>query len=468
MLNRLICAIFFALSISTCERVSAFAMPSSKPLPQIIAQSQTIVAVSLVKYQSEISFTQSKDQEPSPIGATGPDTFTSYPLKPAGRYVFHVIKLIKGTAPATLHVNFPYILSLYYGGADLPIRSGNKLILFLQPMADGNLVPTDATVPFVPLTDEATASESYIGSAEENVYSLMLSSCSDLNVRLANTYILRTVVNPLVVAKLFYYINDQNLYTRDNVLTCMATNQQVTAIPRIAALDMIMEAGGGGAQSAIAFNNYQTSEALPYLNTLIFSPAYYTRLNAMFAIDRLANRSSISYLMLAVRDPDRQGIIQQSAYGMLHQLIPSLGEAYGSGYFALHRTKETLKLYAWWNDELLGKHLKPGQHPELPTTLPSTPAQLYPLLFIPDTDTRRVVAVKLSQTGNASSVPYLILALQDPDTEVAFTAYKTLHRLIPALGVPKTREDFDAYPAVMSQPVYAWWQDELLGKHLQK
>ncbi len=320
----------------------------------------------------------------------------------------------------------------------------------------------------MPLTDEATASESYLGSVEENVYSLMLASCSNPNVRRANTYILRTVVNPIIVGKLFYYINDPNLYTRDNVLTCMATNQQVTAIPRIAALDTMMEAGGGGAQSAIAFNSYHTSDALPYLNPLIFSAAYYTRLNTIFAIDRLANRSSIPYLMLAVRDPDGQGIIQQSAYGMLHQLIPSLGEAYGSGYFAQHHTKETSKLYSWWSDELLGKHLKPGEHLELPTTIPNVPALLNPLLFLPDTNTRRIIAFKLSQTGNASSIPYLVLALQDPDTEVAFTAYKTLHRLIPTLGSPKSQADFTANPVAISQPVYNWWQDELLGKHLPK
>jgi HEAT repeat protein len=464
MLNRLICAFFVLLLTNIGEKASAFAMPPSKPLSQTIAQSQIVVVVSLVKYQSEKSLIQSKDQEPPPTGATGSDTLTNMPMKPAGRYVLHVIKCIKGTAPPTLHVDLPYILVYYYGVADLPIQNGSKLILFLQAGADGNLTPTDATVPFVPLTDEAAASGSHLGSAEENVFSLMLASCSSAKIRQANTYLLRNTVNPSIVAGLFPYINDPDSDTRGYVLTCMAANQQVSAIPRIAAL----EEQGSGSDAVTALGHFETPQALLYLNPLLFSSAYYVRLNAIFSIDNLADHTSLPYLMLAIRDPDYQNVIPQSAYGILHHLNPALGEAFGNDYFAQHRAAETKKLYAWWSDELLGKHLKPGEHPAIPAIIPDTPAQLNPLLFIPDAATRQAVAAKLAQSGNASSIPYLVLALQDPDSEVAFSAYKTLHRLIPALGSPRSLADFTASPAAISQPIYDWWRDELLGKHQPK
>ncbi len=468
MSNRLIHILFVILLTSICQKAYAFGMPGSIPLPQTIAQSQTIAFASLTAYHPDVSPTNSTETSSTPIGAVGPSIFTSRPAKPAGRYTFHIIALLKGTCPSVLNVHLPYILSLYYRGSGLSIETGRKFILFLNTSSDGQLTPTDVTTPLVPIADSITLSKNYYSNVEESVYALMLASCQDVKSRETESYLLRTVISPSIVAGLFPYIDDMNLHTRDNVLTCMATNQQVVAIPRINALNRIMEPGGGVAESATALNNYQNAEALQYLNPLLFSSDYYIRLNAIDGIDNLANRSSVPYLMLALRDPDYQNVIPPNAYGMLHQIIPSLGMANESSYFLQHRAVETKKLYTWWSDELKGKHLKPGEHPALPATISNTPAQLYSLLFIPDTVTRRAVAVKLSQTGNASSVPYLVLALQDPDTEVAFTAYKTLHRLIPALGVPKSHAAFEADPAATSQPVYDWWRDELLGKHLSK
>ena len=92
-------------------------------------------------------------------------------------------------------------------------------------------------------------------------------------------------------------------------------------------------------------------------------------------------------------------------------------------------------------------------------------------MFIPDVATRRAAAARLAQVGDAGSIPYLILALQDPDTQqpdvnVSYVAYKALHRLIPSLGPAEGSDAYAAERAAATQPIYDWWQDELLGKHL--
>jgi len=445
-------------------------MPESMPLSQTIEQSQTIAIVTMVDYQAG---------KPPPEGGiaisgggrvyVGPSVFTSFPMKPAGHYTFHVLKTLKGTLGPTLDIDLPYLLRMYYGGAKLVLQNGSTLIIFLQGSAD-SLSPTDPTRPFVPITTASTSLANDSGDIQAEVYSLMLASCSDATIRQTNAFILRTETSPQIVTSLFPYIDDSNPLTRDFVLYCMATNQQVAAIPRIVALDIQTTTHDTSTESIGALGLYRTPEALPFLNPLLFSSHYYLRINAMRALSYLADRTSIPYLILALRDPDRQHFITESAYGLLYQLNPSLGTVYGSGYFTLHQSDETTKLYAWWDDELLGKHLSQGTQPSIPTPLPDTPSLLNPLLFTPDTATRRTVVARLYGTGDASSIPYLILALQDPDPKqtednVSYVAYKTLHNLIPSLGQTQNCDWYLSHHDAVTQPIYAWWQDELNGKH---
>lgn len=458
--------LFVLLSVSTVEKAYAFAIPSSKTLPQTIAQAQTIAVVSLNDYQPSSS--DKTADEPKKFVAVGPDSMLSSALKQPGRYTFHLIKLLKGKSNSTIYINLPYLLPLYYGGAELPVKSGNKFILFFGIGDDKKLEPIDMTVPIVPVTENGIASAVYSGDIEKDIFSLMIASCSDTKVRQSNTYLLQSVISPQIVSGLFPYIDDNNLNIRDNVLVCMATNQQVAAIPRISILGTKMSAGGAGTESAVALRSFQDTQAVPYLNPLLFTQAYYVRLNAMFALDRLADHTSIPYFLMSLHDPDPQNIIPVSAYDMLHNIIPALGKPHPDNYYAQHRTQETAKLYAWWTDELNGKHLQPGEALLLPKTLSDAPAQLNTMLFVAKASTRQAAAVKLSQIGDATSIPYLIVALQDPDEDVAYSAYKTLHRLVPKLSVPKSREDFSAGRSVVVQPIYDWWRDELLGKHLSQ
>jgi len=465
---------------SSIVNVLAFAMPATIPLTDAVRGADTIAVVRLDQYIPDPDKLSPNDTFEDKTGIhrvyTGMamEVFVST-LQQPGQYTFQVLQTLKGKNGNKIQIHLPYILSTYYGHAKLTLPIGGQFLLFLKRTNQKEVIAEDGTVPLIP---GHVLSASQLASIQGNnlfptVIQSMLLSLDNDQIRIANTYLLRTVVDPVIVLGLAKYLDDPNESVRDNVLFCLATNQQVIAIPRIAALDAKLQARGRSAQSTMALPSFRTPEAIPYLNPLLFFSAYYARLNAMFAVDHLADHTSIPYLMLAIRDPDEQGIIPQSAYGMLHKLVPTLGEAFGNNYFAQHRAAETKKLFAWWSDELLGKHLKPGEHPAIPTELPNTPALLNPLLFIPDTPTRRAVADKLARLGDKISIPYLILALQDPDPQqdagnVSYIAYKTLHRLIPALGPPETSTKFAASPESAKQPIYQWWQDELLGKHLSK
>ena len=128
----------------------------------------------------------------------------------------------------------------------------------------------------------------------------------------------------------------------------------------------------------------------------------------------------------------------------------------------------TRPLYDWWNDELMGVHFHSAEQ----TTGRSTKQVVGKVeglnlkMFNPDPTTRLKSVSLLTSEANRKSIPFLVLALQDPDNDVAFEAYKILHRLIPVLGLVKDAAFFNANRGVASQPVYDWWRDELLGKHL--
>lgn len=470
----------FLLTLITgiSSRCLSFAMPTSQPLPENVAKADLIVVGEVVNYTQDVNYVLPKPSRSIIINGQKHDIYSGIDgfviantLTPPGYYQFKIITVVKGQPMGTLRVKLPAILSVIYDGAALKVEPGMKCLLLLHLDTGSIAEPVDPNLPIIPLSNSSTTkriNDHNQGGVYERVVDLVLASLTDPIIRQANTFLLRNVVNTKMVVALVPYIDDSNLKVRDNVLYSLAANQQVAAIPRIEQLTQQANQAQIGVACPIALSFYKNVEARPYLLPLLFSSDYYIRLNTMFAIDHLANRTTIPYLLLAVRDPDEQNIVSQSAYGLLHQLNPSLGEAFGNDYFAQHRAVETKKLFAWWSDELLGKHLKPGEHPAIPAELPNTPALLNPLLFIPDAPTRRAAADKLAHLGDKSSIPYCVLALQDPDTEVAFTAYETLHRLIPALGNPRTRAFFDSNPAAISQPIYDWWRDELLGKHLPK
>ena len=207
IINRSLTVCFVLLFGGISERAFAFGMPVAMPLSQTIEQSESIAIVSLVSYQAGNPPPETGIAVPGGgMVYVGPSVFTSHPfLKPAGHYVFHIIKTLKGTLSTTIDIDLPYILYMYYGGARLTIQKGSVLIVFLQGIT-GYLVPTDTTTPFVPLTDGSITGRNDSTDIQDEVYTLMLASCSDETIRQADTYLLRTATLPKIVAGFPYLI----------------------------------------------------------------------------------------------------------------------------------------------------------------------------------------------------------------------------------------------------------------------
>jgi len=80
------------------------------------------------------------------------------------------------------------------------------------------------------------------------------------------------------------------------------------------ASEQTLQKSGDSTEAIVALESFTVPEALPYLNNLLFDPIYYTRMSAILSIDRLADRSSVPFLILALRDPDPQQLIEPSAW----------------------------------------------------------------------------------------------------------------------------------------------------------
>jgi hypothetical protein len=88
-----------------------------------------------------------------------------------------------------------------------------------------------------------------------------------------------------------------------------------------------------------------------------------TRINAIFALgdNKLADKSSIPFLMVALHDPEPQGAVSYTAYCILHRLIATLGPPKDhETYLNSLRDEEIKAIEVWWVDELAGKD-KGGQ-----------------------------------------------------------------------------------------------------------
>lgn len=75
----------------------------------------------------------------------------------------------------------------------------------------------------------------------------------------------------------------------------------------------------------------------------------------------------------------------------------------------------------------------------------------------------------LFSTGDRTSVPYLLSALNDPDPQrvIPYYSYRIICRIIPSLGRPKTEEYFYSHREEETGRVYKWWPEYLSSKRNQ-
>ena len=454
----------------------ARAYPIADPLPlaQYIAAAHIIAVAKILNSVPD----PSKDVKPltfdksgRPVFATG--EFSTRNAKPPEHYTFSVSLVLKGQCNATLKLDLWYIEYCYYSDAKPRFQRGDTVLLMLTEDGKGQLQPVDERIPLIPLEAPGADLSAAGGlSLQARVDRLMLYSLIDPVCRRANTFLMRDTVDPQIVEALAQYLDDPDLSTRDNVLCCLAANQQVIAIPLIAKLAEDPRMRGKADRSVASFPDYHTPEAVPFLDPLLLSTDYFLRLHAMDAEYNLADSRSVPYLMLALYDPDPQRLIPLSADVVLHKLIPSLGpqheDDYDSGvkYFYSHRAVEIALFQGWWHDELMGLRVTKARALDVrdPARPPAAVSELNPWLFDPRVKVRRAAIHALEKLADPTSIPYLLMALHDPDAEIEYGAYQIVHRLAPETGPARPEPYFEAHTSEEVNALYGWWQDDLSGK----
>lgn len=449
-------------SISPC---GAYSQPSANSLPFTVEQAQAIAVFKV----------DSLNLKPKPVPqASGPeeifsgsDAFIAFStFEGEGTYDLTLAKTIKGKLNDKLTIEFPTLTGLGYSST-FHLKTGDFLVAFLKK-EDDKWVAQDRWRPFVPLF----AASDFTTAPDENplqqVESLILPELKSGATRLMAVDLLSNSANPQVMMALAPYLDDPDLQVRDFVLTMFARQQQLSAIPRIRDLNRATNAAQrGNPRAMFELRNYSgLKEAVPLLNPLLFEDERFIRVNTLGTLSRTKDKSSIPFLLLTLYDPSGQGSNALQAYAVFAQ-VSHAKLSVGDRDSGLSPAQARKAAWSWWQDELSGKHsadpdekpavsLRQGQRFEA-SDLP----QLNLGLFMKSEFTRQEAIRGLGQFADQSSVPYLLIALYDPQPEIAYSAYTLLHRLVPDLGAAtpsKWRNEREA----QTRLAFDWWQKHLL------
>jgi len=435
------------------------AFASIRPKPETLAKIVDSVEVAFV---AEIEdFTKDTPQTPV-LGANTLQLLpTTYALQPRGTYTFRVIHNLKGNSKKTLLVELPELQARSYDYASLAIKKNNIVLVLLKHSPQGDLIAANPSLPLIPLAGHVAEITPKDSDLLKTILPYLLASLNLPELRQTLTYLLRPLKVLQVTTTLSNYVDDPNIEVQDNVLYNLIINQQVDAIPKLVPLAARLSKVGGSPASLTALRAIRKRGAAHYLHALLFERSYSIRLSAIFALDNVATKESIPYLILALRDPDPQHVIPASAYGILHRLASSLGTSAGYEYFIAHQDEEVEVLYEWWkrylqrsdSNEIAGDII--GNVENQPLDI------LYKLLFNPSLNTRREAMTAMGDSATQASIPYLIIALHDPNTDISYSAYLKLYRLIGDIGKPKSHADFIKSPSSAIVPIYTWWTQSL-------
>ncbi len=463
------CALTTSLIAVYCSNggVWAFAVPPSTAITQSARGAEVICVARLQKYVQNDRYHFAKLPE---------QLYQFFTLKKPGVYSFHVITALKGAPEAVIVAAMPEIVSRFYNFARLNLEEGSYALLMVNKGEDGIWHPIDPTLPLIPLSADIVAREE-IQKCQTNIADcvtiVLLQSLDDPTRRRAIAFLLQDVVDNNIAPAMERYIEDPDPITRGSILYCMVTNQQMHVIPNIARLEDSALERDNGTEAVSSLGKFSTPSAVPYLNPLLWERSPFTRINASFSLRKLADRGTLPFLVLGLMDSDPD--VAYQAYYIFLRLNPSLGRPVDLDYFEVHRDKLVIPLYDWWSNHMSakdGKTQKAEYNPKIAEALheyvpQETVTDLMALLY--DTEAQNRISAIKSFTGKVDRkiLPYLMLALRDPQPTVVYEAYTLLHTAIDGLRAAKSREEFEKNRDSELSLLFGWWKDELSGKHLQ-
>ena len=442
----------------------SYPLPSAKSLPDAVGGAD-LVAIFKVDSLDLKAKPVPKPSGPSglflgPEAAIAMSTFEG-----EGTYKLTTVKNIKGDVGAELTLNLPTLTYLGYASA-FHMKIGDFLIAFLRKEKN-SWVAQDPMRPFVPLFNNPDLTIIQGESPLQQVESLIVPELKDENVQLMAADLLSYSVNPRVLVALAPYVEDPNLRLRDFVLTTFARNRQFGVINRIRDLNRLTAPKRASPRVVVELANFSgIQQAVPLLNPLLFEDEQYIRINALGALSRTKDASSIPFLLLTLYDSERQMMNAPKAYAIFSQ-VSGAKLTVGAGNFAAHPEQAQKEAWTWWRDELAGKHPRAADDKDRIILLQGQTfgiadlPQLNEALFMRYESTRRTAIAALGKLADQSSVPYLLIALRDPQLDVAWGAHRILARLVPALGPAQERAIFNTNREQVAEAGAKWWSQHL-------
>jgi hypothetical protein len=332
-------------------------------------------------------------------------------------------------------------------------QPGDLALLLLRQDPKFGWQPTDRYRPFVPVALGSVAAAQGEPDMDAAVIRAVVASLADAGLRGHSLDVLKDLRHPLAEQAMEPLIADPDRRVRDLALYGMLVNQRVDLMPQVLALaaELTPDEERHGACIALwAMGRVASAEMRPYLHALLRHRSSFSRVSAYMALDAqdLIDVTTIPYLMLGLRTPG----LKEWSYMRLRHFAPSLPN-YNLSYPDSVLNAAVPRAWAWWRDSLAGRVVEP---------------RLHEALSYPDALVRRKVLAALQQVTDRSSVPPLLLALEDPDESVRYGAYTLLHRLLPELGPAQPIQRLRQDPRATLAPLWAWWTDEMLQKHLQQ
>gem|GEM_PF-6274609 len=384
------------------------------------------------------------------------------------------VKYLKGDVVVkTVDLNLPEADGFYYQGLQLFGKPGSYVLLVLQAASNGVLSPVSPEYPFIPLGN-AVPNTAQIDSSDPMAASteVITDAMADKSLRsfLRALFILEN--NDAVVKGLSKYVNDPDKEVRVSVLVSMITCQQVAAIPLM--VKYLHENSdyfvNNSTDSALRY--YNTPKAIPALCPLTFDPVPGIREAALHALVHTESPASTPFIILSLMEPDLKHNIHGAAWDKLTNQLP---ETFPTSEYSLDELNtSSMKCFnfyeKWWRMQLSTKPSETSHLYRLPLII-SPAYQTDPIavtLFSPYPQTREAACAGLAAHYTDGDSGYLVLALDDPDSKVSFTAYSTLRRLAladskaaPLVGSMPTSDQYISESDKYNAAIYKWWQDRL-------
>lgn len=240
-------------------------------------------------------------------------------------YLVHPIRSIKGAIPGDIYIPGDSIFFQFLAKQNPVFWSHAFAIIYLSSVENGEGQLSESRMLFSPILPTAVNIRQ-IQDTDDYVVRMMILSLASAPARELNLPWLRLEVNPLIPDGVRSYLNASNGMERDFILICLARNHDIGCLQVI--VDDIHKHPDQGSSALEFFPEYTDKKVLPIFNKFICDKNVSIRYFSLLALEKLADRSSISSLLVAANFNDSAHYdVSYMAYRIIYRILPELGRA---------------------------------------------------------------------------------------------------------------------------------------------